>query len=124
MTNSTFKPGFRLSVLDILVLVAAAMGSFKVYERSADLSFIILFVTGHFFVFCNVVRINCKSELIWAFNFIVLGILRLPIQWHFLLSVTLTVILVYKEFRKPSYHGTFWEKINPNLIAWFEEENK
>ena len=27
----------------------------------------------------------------------------------------------YLELRKPSYHGIFWQKLNPKLPEWFSE---
>ena len=75
-----FKPGFRLSILDILVLVVSFFGAFKVYELSAYMAFIILFVIGHFFIFCNVIRINWKSEIIWATFFVLLGASKVPVE--------------------------------------------
>lgn len=117
-----FKPGFRLSILDILVLVVSFFGAFKVYELSAYMAFIILFVIGHFFIFCNVIRINWKSEIIWATFFVFLGASKVPVGWHFTLSFLLTLILVYIDIKKPSYHGAFWKILNPKLMDWFVEK--
>jgi hypothetical protein len=29
-------------------------------------------------------------------------------------------VLVIFEMRKPSYHGVFWRRVNPNLRQWWE----
>ena len=119
-----FKPGFRLSFMDVLVLASSILGALKVYELSAYFSFVILFVIGHFFVFCNVIRIHWKSEIIWSVFFVVLGGWRVPIEYHFTLSFLLTLVLVYLHIKKPSYHGAFWKTLNPGLLDWFLENKE
>lgn len=121
MNKPKFNPGFRLSFLDVLVLTISVFGALKIYEISVYMSFIILFVVGHFFVFCNVVRINWKSEIVWASFFVFLGVLKVSIELHFALSFILTIILVYIDLKRPSYHGAFWKQINPGLLDWFVE---
>ena len=42
--------------------------------------------------------------------------------WFATVSVSLcaTIIVVILEMRKRSYHGVGWQKINPELPAWWE----
>jgi predicted membrane protein len=119
-----FNPGFRISILDICVIIAAISSSVYVYMYSWLASGIILFVVAHFFLFCNITRMSRIPELIWASLFIVLTVLSIRFElfpWFVAatLSVFLTVVLVILESRKPSYHGMFWEKINPELPQWY-----
>lgn len=122
--NSDFKPGFRLSVVDLFVLLIGIILACYMMAIEPSLSYIILFVVGHFFLFCNVVRMARLPELIWSVVFTVLCIASL--RWQllgltavFLLGLTLTLILVLLELRKCSYHGILWRQFNPNLASWF-----
>lgn len=127
--SKKFKPGFRLSTLDILVIVSAIAGALYFFNIAKPLSAIIAMVVMHFFVFCNVTRMSRIPELIWAFVFTLLTILSLrfnllPLYLVFIISISLSVTLIALELRKRSYHGILWQKINPNLEAWFRENNE
>ena len=120
-----FAPGFRLSVPDIGIIVTALTAAVFLYAKSPLLSFIILFVVTHFFVFCNLIRMSRLLELIWAGAFLIL--LTAAIQFQLLslktafsISLLLTCMLVYQELKKPGYHGILWQKANPKLKQWFE----
>jgi hypothetical protein len=115
-----FNPGFRISVIDVLVLLAAAWGTWFVGREVWWAGAIVAFVVGHFFLFCNVFRICRKAELQWAAVFVVLSGLTIatdyPGWWAtFALSLLATVVLVWRETRKPSYHGIGWKRWNPAL---------
>lgn len=122
-----FNPGFRLSVIDALIIIiaiTAALYLFKTYEL---IFFIIIFVTTHFFLFCNVIRMSRSFEFCWAFVFVILTAISiktnlLPLYIAFSLSFALTVVLVLLEIKKPSYHGVFWRQLNPNLEVWFKQK--
>ena len=119
-----FKPGFRLSTIDIVIITVAILSSAYFYTVAKPISYIIAFVVGHFFLFCNISRMSRLPELVWAVVFIVVSILALRFDLlslfdAFLLSLGLTVLLLILEFRKPSYHGIFWQSLNPNLQTWF-----
>ena len=93
------------------------------------MGFTIAFVVGHFFLFCNVFRLSRGLEMIWAVAFIFVMLkfylysdgpgrsLMTIALW----SLTTTVFVVFLELRKPSYHGTGWSRINPNLRRWWDE---
>lgn len=129
MANPDFQPGFRFSLLDFVILAAA-------YVTAGDLAAVmfwpgmaILFVVGHFFLFCNVVRMGRPSELVWAGPFLVLaaatmlvGVPTWPVT--FAMSLAATVVLVALEVRKPSYHGVFWQRLNPGLPECWEAERR
>ena len=120
-----FKPGFRISIIDTFVIVIAITASTLLHKTDIVFSVAIIFVVGHFFLFCNVFRLSRKPELIWAAIFVLLALAHqfLGITPWFvgIVSFSLTIALVYFETRKPSYHGVFWQKFNPNLPKWFSE---
>ena len=123
-----FKPGFRISKIDILVLVIGALSAGYCYPLSQIISLIIFFVIGHFFIFCNITRMSRGPELIWSGTFLLLAGFSVSTgqpNWllTFLLSTLMTFILVVLEAQKPSYHGIFWQTLNPNLLQWFEEKH-
>jgi hypothetical protein len=124
-----FQPGFRFSLLDFLVLLLA-------YVISGDIAAVrfwpgvaMLWVVGHFFLFCNIVRMARPSELLWAALFIALAAATLLTgvpSWPVTLAMSFaaTVVLVALEARKPSYHGVFWRWLNPQLPKWWEERHR
>ncbi len=121
-----FKPGFRLSVSDSLVVVIALGLAALGVRYSVTVACVILFVVGHFFLFCNVFRMSRKPELIWALTFVLVAttsqLLGVPsVLASALICVSMTIILVFMEARKPSYHGVFWQQFNPELRQWFTE---
>src|SRR6476646_9700374 len=68
-----FKPGFQLSVLDVIVLIAGTWGSWFMGREVWWAGVMVGFVVGHFFLFCNVFRISRASELIWAAAVVILS---------------------------------------------------
>jgi FtsH-binding integral membrane protein len=127
--TSTFAPGFRLSFFDVIVLLAGAWASWHFSREIWWLGAVIGFVVGHFFLFCNVIRLSRGAELVWAFAFVVLGgatIATVYPGWTatFLASLMLTLVLIVRETRKPYYHGIFWQHVNPNLRAWWEAHRR
>jgi len=122
-----FNPGFRLSTIDLIVLLLGITSAIILYKIMPIASFIIIFVVGHFFLFCNVVRLSRIPELIWASSFLLLAasaLLYNKPSWLIVAvaSLSLSALLVILEIRKPGYHGIFWQKINPNLKQWFENK--
>jgi hypothetical protein len=118
MPTDEFNPGFRLSTLDAFVLVVG--GAFAANLAIAHVWFgvAIAFAIGHFFSF----------ELLWAAAFVGLAVGTARGWWSWLtalgVSLTLTVVLVAVELRKPSYHGAFWRWVNPELPEWWEERQR
>jgi DNA-directed RNA polymerase subunit M/transcription elongation factor TFIIS len=128
-----FNPGFRLSIIDIIVLLLGISLSVSFYTIIPLASFLILFVIGHFFLFCNIVRMSRIPELIWAGSFLLLAgstLLYELLSWFTVafISLMITSLLVLFEVCKPSYHGILWQQINPNLQQWYyyqqEKEKK
>jgi hypothetical protein len=125
---SQFAPGFRLSALDVVVLIAGVAGTFVLGRVTWWWGFVLALVLGHFFLFCNVVRMARPLELVWALVFVLLAAPTIAVGqpgWLLTALGTLlaTVILVLIEMRKPSYHGVGWQWLNPGLPAWWESHS-
>lgn len=125
MTSPTFTPGFRVSRLDVVVLIlggsfAAIIGAIQPWFGVA-----IAFAIGHFFMFCNVIRMARPLELTWAAKFVILAAVTVVLEawtWPVTLGLSLIVstALMMVELHKPSYHGALWRQINPGLLQWWE----
>ncbi len=126
MTNRQFKPGFRISIYDAMILCAGTVGGILIGTNIWWAGFSVAFVLLHFFLFCNVFRISRSPELIWAGAFILLAgstiLTGLP-GWivAILCSLALSSYFIWRETKKHSYHGIFWEQWNPDLRSWWNE---
>ena len=125
MTTHTFAPGFRLSAVDVVVLIAGTIASIALATMTWWWGLAVGFVLGHFFLFCNVFRMARPLELAWAAVFVVLAggtITHETPGWMatFGISVITTICVIAIELRKPSYHGIGWQRINPNLPQWWD----
>lgn len=123
-----FKPGFRISLIDIAVLVVGTVGTIALWSQVWPLAPLIAFAVGHFFLFCNVFRIARPPELIWATVFLALAGATIALQtpsWTItiLISLFLTLLVILLEMRKPSYHGIGWQRINPDLRKWWDSKS-
>ncbi|UCD80837.1 MAG: hypothetical protein JSW26_05240 [Desulfobacterales bacterium] len=124
-TQHAFAPGFRLSVVDMTILTVGLTATFALATVVWWLGFVFGFVLGHFFLFCNVVRMSRPLELAWAAVFVVLAAATVALGtpgWQVTVSVSLftTVVVVFVQILKPSYHGFGWQWINPELPNWWE----
>ncbi len=126
MAVPAFHPGFRLSALDVVVLLIGAMASLLLHSMENPLGLIIFFTLAHFFLFCNILRMCRRFELIWAAFFLLFSastiLFRLP-SWAgtVVIMLGITIIITVLQMRLPSYHGVFWKRINPDLPRWWEE---
>lgn len=129
MIATTFSPGFRLSLLDIGVLVVGALTAWVLAAQMWWLGFIVGFVVAHFFLFCNVFRLGRPLELAWAGVFVALAggtIVQDAPGWGITAagSLSATMVVILLEMRKPSYHGVLWRWINPGLPDWWERSRQ
>jgi hypothetical protein len=121
----TFSPGFRFSTSDAIALFVGLIVAGDTAAVMPWPGVVIGFVFLHFFLFCNVVRMDRFAELVWAAVFVLLAAstitMGLPL-WPATLAISFAtaVTLVVLELRKPSYHGIFWRQINPGLPQWWE----
>jgi hypothetical protein len=126
-TQPAFQPGFRLSKSDVAVLALGAIGAFRAAQVDMWLGIVVAFTVGHFFLFCNVVRMARPLELVWAVTFVFLCTASLlygmpPWPVTLAISLALTCVLVVLQVRSPAYHGVLWERFNPKLRAWWEAQ--
>ena len=124
MAANLFRPGFRLSRLDIVVILVGIVGAVLAGLVAPYVGFVIAFVVGHFFLFCNVFRVSRLPEVAWAIIFIGLSTATILVGqpgWLVtaLCSLVATIGIILLEIRKPSYHGIFWRMWNPDLEAWW-----
>jgi hypothetical protein len=129
MPKPDFLPGFRLSRLDVLVVVVGVVATLVLATFEWWWGFVVGFVLAHFFLFCNVFRLARSLELTWAGVFVLLAGMTVAMGfpgWGITAAVSLAVTLavVAVEVRKPSYHGVGWRWINPGLPAWWEARQR
>ena len=126
MPEHQFRPGLRCSVMDAVVLVLGAvvawfMGSVIWWAGVAAVCVVL-----HFFLFCNVFRIARNSEFIWAGAFVLLSACTLLTDWPgwpavFITCVCLSTYFIWRETKQKNYHGIFWQRWNPELQEWWED---
>lgn len=110
MWNHHPKIGFRISAIDIGVLLVTAAVTCVAVPAIGDLGWLPLFVVGHFFLFCNVFRIRRRPELIWAGWFVAVCVTlsvasQISLPTIAVLVIPLTIVLLALEMRHPTYHG-------------------
>lgn len=102
--------GFRLSPFDVALLASGGLLAWILWKPLGQAALLPMIVLGHFFLFCNVFRIDRRLELTWAAAFI----LNLAawsffsgVNWSWILAIQtpLTVGLILYEVRCPRYHG-------------------
>jgi hypothetical protein len=123
-STENFRPGFRISEIDVGVLMLGTLVSVLLARFDESFAVAILFTIAHFFLFCNVLRMSRPLELAWAALFVLLAASTILIgfpTWSHTFSVMLavTAILAFIQVLQPSYHGAFWRRLNPNLPHWW-----
>jgi len=102
-----------MSGLDALVMVVAVAATGLTLPWLGVMAWLFVIVAGHFFLFCNVFRIQRVLELVWAGLF-VLNVSGWYVMdafewWRVLAAQTpATIALVSMSFSKNDYHGVFW----------------
>lgn len=121
-----FMPGFRIDTVDVLVLAAGAAASALAAQVQWWMGALIAFAVGHFFLFCNVLRMARPLELAWAGLFVALAASTIATSrpgWAIAFggSLLATVAVIALQMGRPSYHGIAWQRINPGLRNWWAE---
>lgn len=123
MATHAFRPGFRFSPLDGLVLVVGLVGAIAAWRYSVDLSVLGAAAVLHFFLFCNVFRVARRPELVWSGVFVCCAYMRvvMGMSWIVVGGIVsaATLAVVWREIRKESYHGVLWRFVNPGLRTWW-----
>ena len=121
-----FRPGFRFSLLDGVLLVSAGVGAVALSRVSIEFALLAVAAVLHFFLFCNVFRVSRPLELSWsAFFLACVGIRALAgVPWSVLGAAVLgaTVLVVWRQAIAKSYHGILWRWLNPELPAWWARQ--
>lgn len=108
------EPGFRLSMLDLLIL--AALGALSVWIRSMaqehGLWLLPIYTGVSFFLFCNVFRVGNATEAFWYIPFVLcvaVGLVYPDRLWWIVLCVCEPIRLVLIAYRiaKGPYVGVF-----------------
>lgn len=125
MPRHEFKPGCRLSVLDVCALACGTVASVVGWQLLWWVGFVIAFVVAHFFLFCNVFRVSRPFELVWAATFVAMAgstVTNETPGWMVTImgSLVVTVAVIAIEMLRPSYHGIAWQRLNPSLPQWWE----
>jgi len=116
--KSRHEPGFRLNLIDIMVLVSVCLLSWFGREIFSDhyLYLIPVYIGVSFFLFCSVFRIGNRLEPIWYIPFILLtlyGLTRPEIYWLLVLAICepLRVVLVVYHIRRGKHVGAFYRQL-------------
>lgn len=116
--TSSKKPGFRISIVDIVFLVFSGIMTYILYPYLLSFIWIIPLVVGHFFLFCNVFRVRRNLELLWAIVFCgnIIVHFYTHFSWKTVLAVQIptTIIIVIAQILDANYRGIFykWKKAN------------
>ena len=117
--------GFRVSVLDALVLSLVAAGAVWLWDSTPFVAGLALMVVAHFFLFCNVVRLRTPFELIWAVIFLgnvaVWSGLPSFAWWKvFCTQLPVTLLFILLEMRSGRYHGIGCEFVNSDIDGYVQ----
>ena len=123
-----FKPGFRLSEIDVGILLLGFVVSPVLGEISGPLGIAVPLAVSHFFLFCNVIRMHRILEVIWSVSFVSLWLYSYQFgfpTWGqtYLIILGVTIVVTIIQLLLPSYHGILWRKINPWLPEWWNEKS-
>jgi hypothetical protein len=128
MVRERFLPGFRLSGVDVGVLVLGGVLAGWAWAWDGFLAGVVGFVVLHFFLFCNVLRMRRGLELVWAGAFVAMagGVMVAGATawrpWVFVGALGVTVWMATLEMRGEGYHGVGWRRVNPGLEEWFRKQ--
>jgi hypothetical protein len=119
--NVQRKPGFRLNLTDLILVVLLLGISFALYKLIPDMSLygIPLYVGFSFFCFCNIFRIGNKLEPFWYVPFFLVAAFciytfNMPLFWSlvlFILEPWKWALIIYHVIRRP-YHGIAYEWVD------------
>lgn len=112
--------GFRLSLVDSIVLAVTIIASLLLWKFTNGLSCMGLLVVLHFFLFCNVFRVPRIPELIWGLAYLILSAALLYFEqftplWNAITILPVTLLVLLWSLRLPTYHGIFAKQWNPKL---------
>ena len=74
MADRVFSPGARFSSGDAVALLVFLMVAGDIGAIAPGVGAAIIFVVAHFFLFCNILRMERSAELMWAAFFVALSV--------------------------------------------------
>lgn len=107
-------PGLRFSRFDAVLLVVATVASIATWNLPGGVGLLVAIVVGHFFLFCNVVRLWRVYELVWAGVFVVVAVgVTIAVgepAWGLMLALVtpVTLGLIVAQIRSGHYRGLGW----------------
>lgn len=108
-------PGVRFSALDAALLLLAALVSALTWNLfGVGVGRLIAMTVGHFFLFCNILRLRTSYELVWAMAFVAIAVgvtvVRAEPSWGHVLVLILpvTAALAGLEIGSGNYRGLGW----------------
>ena len=112
--------GFRCSLRDIIVLLISIGGAIWLWEIQFPMWWLIPMVVLHFFLFCNIVLLWQRWELIWAAIFVCnvgthVGLNELHWVSPLLVQLPFTIGFCVLQIRSPWYRGVWADRINPKF---------
>jgi hypothetical protein len=127
MNKMLFKPGFRIDVKDVVVILLGITGVWLVESIDGFLALVIGLTVGHFFLFCNIFRLARRLELAWSASFVGLCSCQIAIgkpgvAVALIAILIATAIVIASQLRDPGYHGIGWQRLNPKLAQWWEAQ--
>ena len=117
--------GFRFFATDAVVIGACVAAIIPLRQFENPLWWLLAIVVGHFFLFCNVIRMRREFELGWSAWFFVntgmcLWLEKLTTANFLACQLPLTAILVITQLRSRRYHGIFARQLNPQLDEYLK----
>ncbi len=117
------RHGFRLSVVDAIVLALGGAATLYFRHEGSPLWWIVAMATGHFFLFCNVFLVWRRWELLWAAVFTMNAAIHLAFGADdagsvLLWQMPMTLFVILRQIRSPWYHGIYAERLNPKLADY------
>lgn len=115
--------------MDVGIIILGVSVSVLLARFDERLGLAVLFTLAHFFLFCNVLRMSRPLKLIWAILFVLLAGSSFHIgipPWSVALAgmLVVTLILTLVQILLPSYHGVFWQQLNPSLEQWWADKGR
>jgi hypothetical protein len=119
--------GFRLTKIDVGVIIVVIVLTAGTRPWLDSLVWLFVIVAGHFFLFCNLFRIQRVYELTWSGLFVInvsAWYVLDALDWWWVLAVQspITALFITMSFMQRDYHGVLWRLApNPRIVEVTDE---